>query len=415
MNLLIINAHLCNRGDEAAVRAMVDELLLIYPNSNITISEHGKNPYPNMPKQVCQISRFPLSLQENNLSVCKRILIILEFFLILASRGTFAFTNFSKSFLRLLSDADLVIHAPGGPSIGDIYFKGERIYLWVLDLIRRMNKPYMFYAPSMGPFYSGKRSRLRRKVLLGAEKIVLRDPISLRYLQEFLPEISAELALDSAFQHDIDRKENANKIKNYNKLNDFLVRHEKSVGITITDLKWHPQYEKSSIKNVITKVFNEFIAEIIKDGFGVIFIPQLYGSQNDTDIMNQFMKNEHTFMVEGNSDKYDAYFQQYLISQLYAVVGMRYHSNIFSAKMGTPFVSISYEQKMKGFMERIGLTDFCLDVAELNIDLLNEKFSLLIDKYNIYKRKLIDLHDEMKTESYKSTKAVIEILEKKQG
>ena len=39
-------------------------------------------------------------------------------------------------------------------------------------------------------------------------------------------------------------------------------------------------------------------------------------------------------------DMHDCYFQQYIISLIKAVVGMRYHSNIFSAKMGTPFVSV---------------------------------------------------------------------------
>ena len=47
----------------------------------------------------------------------------------------------------------------------------------------------------------------------------------------------------------------------------------------------------------------------------------------------------------------------------YAIIGMRYHSNIFSAKAGTPFISISYEQKMAGFMNKMNLEKYCICTA----------------------------------------------------
>lgn len=61
---------------------------------------------------------------------------------------------------------------------------------------------------------------------------------------------------------------------------------------------------------------------------------------------------DNYFVICSDDEKYDTYFQQYVIGCMYAVIGMRYHSNIFSAKMGTPFISISYEQKMQGFMKK---------------------------------------------------------------
>lgn len=67
-----------------------------------------------------------------------------------------------------------------------------------------MGVPYMFYAPSMGPFKNEKRNKQRKAILQDAEKIVLRDPISLKYVNEFLGEDKAVLALDSAFQNNID-------------------------------------------------------------------------------------------------------------------------------------------------------------------------------------------------------------------
>lgn len=57
---------------------------------------------------------------------------------------------------------------------------------------------------------------------------------------------------------------------------------------------------------------------------------------------------------------------------------MRYHSNIFSAKQLTPFISITYEQKMLGFMKESGLEEYCIDVNELNADILWKKLIILL-------------------------------------
>ena len=127
--------------------------------------------------------------------------------------------------------------------------------------------------------------------------------------------------------------------------------------------------------------------------------------------MNQFMRSEHTFMVEANAPEYDAYFQQYVIGKLYAVVGMRYHSNIFSAKMGTPFVSISYEQKMKGFMEKMGLDEYCIPIENLTLKQLESTFAKMNTNYPTYKKRLQEKHSQMKEDSHKTTEAVLDLLE----
>ena len=402
--ILIIHSHNANRGDEAAVKAMVDELLVKYPDADITISNNGFTPYPNMPVQVKQIDRFP-KLQSKVAQA--------EFFMALATKGKLVFTKEGKEFMKALKSANLVIHAPGGPSIGDTYYKAESLYLWRLNFIRKLKKPYMFYAPSMGPFKDEKRNKRRKEILQGAEKVIVRDPISLKYLNDFMPELHAQQALDSAFQHDVDYELNEHKYNDYKELKEFIESHDKCIGITITDLKWHPVHKNEEVINNIKPAFSAFIKKKISEGYGVVFVPQLYGTSNDTNSMMQYMDEGNTFMVDAFSDKYDTYFQQHIIGKLYAVVGMRYHSNIFSAKMGTPFVSVSYEQKMKGFMQSVGLEQYCVDLYNMNEQLLEEKFSVLENNYDEYKNKLKGLHDWMRSEAYSSTEAVISILEGK--
>ena len=404
VNILVIHSHNANRGDEAAVKAMVDELLIKYPGATITISNNGFTPYPGMPENVIQIDRFPKL--ESRMAQ-------LEFFIVLLFKGKFAFTKEARKFIRALKEADVVLHAPGGPSIGDTYFKAEKLYLWRLNLIRRMGIPYIFYAPSMGPFNCTSRNKLRKEVISGAERIVLRDPISVIYVKDFLPGVEVEQALDSALQNDIDIDKNERKYNNYPELKNFIENHEKCIGITITDLKWHPVHKNEKIIEQIPTAFKAFITQKVKEGYGVVFIPQLYGNLNDTKVMNDYMLDSDTFMIDAFSEERDTYFQQYVIGKLYAVVGMRYHSNIFSAKMGIPFVSVSYEQKMKGFMQSIGLSEYCIDLNELSEKTLFAKFGQLEANHDAYKNRLKNIHSDMKQQAYKTTEIVVNFLQEK--
>jgi len=249
-------------------------------------------------------------------------------------------------------------------------------------------------------------------VLQGAELILLRDPISVSYLKQFLPDIKVEQVLDSALQHEVDEELNQNKLENYIELKNFLHAYDKCLGITITDLRWHPFYKNTNIEANIVDTFSKFIDNRIKEGYGILFIPQLYGTGNDKNLMNAFMKGQHTFMVVDSVDKYDAYFQQYIISKLYAVIGMRYHSNIFSAKMGVPFVSISYEQKMQGFMKMMGLDKYCIDVDSISLEKLEETFENLNVDYSNYRQNLYNLHDTMTKKSSRATECLINLLTK---
>jgi colanic acid/amylovoran biosynthesis protein len=404
MNIFVINAHSDNRGDEAAIKAMTDELLRLYPTAEITISRQGGADYPCMDKRVKQIKRFPV----NGSKIDQ-----LSFFVSIFTKGKLAITKDGKEFLNTVRKADIVLHAPGGPSIGDIYGQVEWLYLLRLDLIRRMNKRYMFYAPSMGPFHNKRNNRLRKKVILSAEKIILRDPISIEYLKQFMPEVKVEHAMDSALQHDITETRLETTYNDSNEIKEFLENHKRVIGLTITDLRWHPVYGKSNVATQIEQTFKCFIKEKVDAGYGIIFVPQLYGEGNDYELMKKYMLEKNTYILAADRDEYDTYFQQYLIGKLYAVIGMRYHSNIFSAKMGTPFVSVSYEQKMQGFMESVELSDYCLPVHELSYEHLNDKFAMLENNYERYRDKLRTIHDYMREKSYYTTQVVKDLLENK--
>lgn len=59
----------------------------------------------------------------------------------------------------------------------------------------------------------------------------------------------------------------------------------------------------------------------------------------------------------------------------------------------------------------IDLNNYCIDIADISVETLNDAFNNLVKNYSDYKKHLRDIHENMKSEAYKSTAAVIDILE----
>lgn len=400
MKILIVNCHWDNRGDEAAIRALIDELEIKYPTATIYV-QRALGSFRKFPtnQHVRVLSTFPIGGKKT--SILEAISYI--------SNGRINLTKGAKEFYGALDGASMVLHAPGGPSIGDLYLSQEKLKLRRLLMIQKSGVPYAFYAPSLGPFEHKKRNPYRKKVLEHASLVCLRESISKEYVKKLAPSVTPIVTLDSAFQHPIDLVKNQELLDAYTELREFMGDGRSVIGLTTTDLQWHALYGKDGeIEQRIRSVFTDFVSYLVGEGFKVLFIPQLFEFSNDFEYMNSFAM-EHCFVM---SDQYDCYFQQHVIACIKAVVGMRYHSNIFSAKMGTPFISVSYEQKMKGFMTKAGLEQYCLDVRDLSREMLIEKFECMMKNYDEYKAILEERKEEFRRESHRTTELVCEIIDK---
>lgn len=401
MNLLIFSANWYNRGDEAAVRAMIDEIKQVLPDCHIKIhfnQEVEKIPYDD----IEIIKPFHRINGRNKIKTFLYRMAIL-------SNGKVPYIGKGKDafykFIEAVKWADYAVYAPGGPCIGDLYSLRDKM-LDIIEIIDRNHVPFSLFAPSVGPFTKGKA---RVKKLLGkAQTICFREPISQGYFQGVCPGKKTTVTLDSAFQHPVDVQDNQQKFNAYRELNEFLNQHDKVIGITVTDLKWHRNYRDGERANVIRETFKAFVSYLEEREFGVLFIPQLFGKDNDKTYMSDFAGKNSLVM----SDEYDCYFQQYVISKLYAVVGMRYHSNIFSAKTGTPFLSVSYEQKMAGFMNKAGLQAYCIPVQQLSFEVLKNRFEKLLADYDDYKADLQVKRIEFQRQAFQTTEIVVESIRK---
>ncbi len=392
-NITLVNAHWNNRGDEAAHLAFIEKLQQIFPESKITILiKDGKSveQFPELRNVTSYAAKFKVKIWEIWVSVL--------------TRGFFTFNKELKKTVLALKNSDLIIYPPGGSVINDRFFWWKQMEYLTPFLCAKIYKIPMFVAaPSIGPF--PKKNTIRKWLLKTPKVICVREDISRKYLADIGIKDNVYVAMDLAFLNTIDEKMNEEKLQKHSELNNFLITNKKVVGITISDFTWHVKYGKDEkLMQRIEESFHQVIENLEKKGYSILFIPQLFGNQNDTEYLSRF-KTQNSFFIDEN---YNTFFQQYIISKLYAVIGLRYHSNIFAAKMGTPFVSVVYEEKMEGFLKLAELTEYSLPLSEISASKILEKFLLLEINYQ-----QIKLHLKVKNKNWKKIAAkTIELFRK---
>ena len=370
-----MNVHWNNRGDEAALLALIGAIRKVYPNCNITLPIKDTKTIVQFP-EINGVSYFVGQFKTP----------IWDIWLSSITRGAIGKNKTLKKIVKTLKESDLIVYGPGGSVINDrFYWRKQMEYLLPFICAKLFNIPLYIAAPSIGPFDEDKPNWIRKWLLKTPEIMCVREEISKKYLKDIGIHKNVEVTIDSAFLNDIDILINQKKLEKYIKLRKFISSYEKIIGITITDFRWHVKYGKDEgLRENIENAFHGFIKKLESAGYGVLFIPQLFGNQNDHDDMNKYSCS-NSFIMD---DRMDANFQQFIISQLYAVIGMRYHSNIFSAKMCTPFIPIVYEEKMEGFLNLAQLNEYSIPLVDISYNAIDEKYNLLEQNYEKIKKLL---------------------------
>jgi colanic acid/amylovoran biosynthesis protein len=406
INVLIINAHWNNRGDEAQIRSLIDGLRQKLPIQSIEIMILSKKVTEFPYKDIRIIAVFPIV--SNSISIIK---LGINFIVSLLSFGKFGIGSQAKKYAEAVMKADVIIHAPGGPSIGEIYSGGfgidEFLFLYRLLIPILQGKLVFFYAPSMGPFTSKLKNLLRKFVLKKASPIVVREGLSRDHLERQLG-LKAYTTLDAAFQNCIP----VNYNKKYDNLAGFdeivkIIEKKNVVGVVVTDLAWHPKYAGDSIlRNKIIQSISDTLDYLISRGYKLLLIPHLFGEQNDEKLLKNFVTRETDIFIL--PQQIDAYGQQVLIAKLFAVISMRYHPALFAAKGNVPTICIYYEHKMKGFIEILGRIDLLINVENISYDLIIEKFQYLEKNIEQIKNEIQQKVPELR----EASKMTLEILKK---
>jgi colanic acid/amylovoran biosynthesis protein len=373
-NIIIINSHGCNRGDEAAQRAMIAGVLEKYPECKIEIITDSPEGL-DLPAGIPKIRTLQFSLKRLLLLaaviICKKLNLVLPDY--------FKKRDGYKVFQALI-ESDIIISSPGGPYIGDLYADHElKEHLFLIFVSLILGKPIMIYAPSMGPFNLKFRNILRRYILNRVFLITVRDEISYKHLEKLkIKKTKIILTADSVFREPEEKflKENEQVLQFVEDIKKQKLIGKKTIGFTPAGGAWNYRNENDARKKEVEYI--DIIAQsldgIIKKYDAIIFFfPQLYGDISDAPLMEKIRGKsefpEKIFFVEKN---FDSAAQKILIKEMDIFIGNRYHSIIFSIISRVPFVCLSYEHKSKAIVDFMGLGKYLINIKDINPRSIND-------------------------------------------
>lgn len=387
----IINQHGSNRGDEAACRAMLYGLKRFIPDAEFTVLTVYPLSLDGVPN-VTLMENLPL----RGLSKSEMVRRLLKYTGGFYTR--FRLTPHQARVYAAYRQADLILSAPGGPYIGDLYKRTEPELLLHLTLATLTSSPVMIYAPSMGPFRHKMLNLWRKQVLRRVDLITVREAISARYLSELGIHIPEQyITIDSALQRPVDVEPGDRVFREMG-----LDRHKVYIGFVPLELdRFKSDDQKIKYIELLVRALHALVDRFDAD---LVFFPQGYGAWHDRPFIESLISiarlqhRAHILPESYNSDQ-----QQALIGKMSGMVSFRYHPGIFALRQFVPCVNVAYEHKVRGFMQSLGVEEFCLDLATLTAEGLVDKLAEVWQEGPALERRIRPRLEELERLSLKNS------------
>lgn len=168
---------------------------------------------------------------------------------------------------------------------------------------------------------------------------------------------------------------------------------------------------------------NNYIRKIVKivdswtdNGGSVLLIPQCTYEFHYPYSDDRFVANELISLVKNVDNVYSikSSYRPWDIEKIYSYCDIalctRLHGGVFACKQGLPTVVLSYEPKVQGFWETIGLLDYCLSM-DSSAELIIQKLEYAIHKFP--KDEIATRIDSLKKLVSRYVDLAIELVEKK--
>lgn len=195
------------------------------------------------------------------------------------------------------------------------------------------------------------------------------------------------------------------------KSNISLLSDKKIVGINLVNVVG-PQ-RLGIVDNEIISSYNERIFQVIldtcksllkTDKYKIVFFEMSSGGEKACSnrlyrklIQDLPLYNKDIIFFKKAFNCYDVL---KICSLCYATIGTRLHSNILSASLGIPFVSIAYSLKSVDFAKSIDLENLICPTCYLNVEDIIEKINYIEKNYEEIKN-VIKIHKEKALLRYK--------------
>ncbi len=308
--LLIGNYGINNLGDEAICAGMLNLLRSAQKSASIVVL--SSNPKLTSKLHQCKSAYFfPAGFRS----------IITSLF---SGKLLKTFNQYIKSKLVVLGGGGLFSNEKGA------------CFIWFMQVLPAilLRKKLLLMAQSFTPLQRKKDLWLLKFVLKRANLITVRDEDSQKYLKSlgFRAQLLTDAVLGIAYN------------------NPSFYRNSDYVVLSLRQWKGMDENLKQ-IADLIDYIF-------IKYQWKTVFLPHQINQSSDLhqyDKLQILVKNKQALVVEVPHN-YERAID--IIGRAKLVIGMRLHSIIFSLLTKTPFLALSYDSKVKGFVKSVELSNF---------------------------------------------------------
>ena len=265
-------------------------------------------------------------------------------------------------------------------------------YLLVMSAAKKLGCKVFAYANGIGPV---KQKHIKKvsNVLQKVDKITLRECMSAKEIKRICPSVSFEVTADPAMGLTTEN----------GRLFEFLekngIKEKNILGISVR--MWN-ENEKDFIEKLSATV-----KKAISDyGLYPVFIPMKY--PGDVKIAKELCRlTGKGFVIEKQYNVDDIVG---FVSDCKLIIGMRLHTLIFSAGNGVPCIGISYDPKIEGFMEYVGI-DKVLNSDNFDKIKADNYIREIMENYETEKENIALNAEKLKELAFKNAEIAVEMLE----
>lgn len=370
MKIVVVNGFITEAiGDAALLSVLLDQLSTAFPQAKIqvsTLDDPAKHPdfegYRNLgssrryganedvPRYRRAIRKLSIAIIGSYWPVNRKVQPFIDWLLPTEVRRE----------LRALHNADLVVSVGGGYLYGQANLSGDLSILNTLMPLwyaRRIGKPVFCGPQSYGPFGSRRQVGAARRTLGKADLLLAREAKSVKLLEEI--GISPDLVtqtIDSAF---------AFKLGNPAGWRTRLKVSNDQTLVGMTARQWKEPALQEAQEAALAQLIDHIQAEI---DMSVVLIPMVVSplaGEDDRETHRRIANRctgRQPIVIEDQLGHHEA---KDLTSALDFMIGMRFHSVIFSLTNLVPSIAIEYHHKASGIMADLKLDPWVVPFDEL--------------------------------------------------
>lgn len=145
---------------------------------------------------------------------------------------------------------------------------------------------------------------------------------------------------------------------------------------------WKIMGGESFRDKLLCQVLAKFVDRLwMENGLKTIMVPFQVMVDNDANELERIydlLEDKKAAEIFSYSSDYKKVME--LIARSTAVVGMRLHSLIFASICHTPFLALSYSEKVRSFCAQVGMEDFILGLDEVDLAALMVRFERILSE-----------------------------------